>query len=41
MSRSGYTDDCDESELNLYRGSVMRATRGKRGQEFFKALVAA
>ncbi len=39
MSRSGYSDDCEN--LNLYRGTVERATRGKRGQRFFRDLVAA
>ncbi len=36
MSRSGYDDDCDN--LGLYRGQVASATRGKRGQAFFKEL---
>jgi len=33
MSRSGYTDDYDDSDypLALYRGSVTRAINGKRG----------
>jgi hypothetical protein len=31
MSRSGYVDD-DDDYINLYRGSVNRAIRGKRGQ---------
>jgi hypothetical protein len=41
VSRSGYSDDYDgeAAALNLYRGTVLRATKGKRGQEFFKALV--
>lgn len=40
MSRSGYHDDCDDDlALGRYRGVVASATRGKRGQEFFKALV--
>lgn len=44
MSRSGYDEDYDErfpNSLELYRSSVAQATRGKRGQEFFKALVEA
>lgn len=39
MSRSGYTDDCDYP--GVWRGRVASATRGKRGQEFFRALIAA
>jgi hypothetical protein len=30
VSRSGYTEDCNH--LELYRGAVLRAIRGKRGQ---------
>lgn len=37
MSRSGYSDDCDNVEL--WRGSVLRATRGRRGQKFFRDLL--
>lgn len=36
MSRSGYSDDCEF--LNLYRATVERAIRGKRGQAMFIAL---
>ena len=32
MSRSGYSDDCEN--YGLWRGAVMRATSGKRGQAF-------
>lgn len=32
MSRHGYTDDYDEPESYLWRGRVMSAIRGKRGQ---------
>lgn len=39
MSRSGYSDDCEN--LGLWRGTVRRATYGKRGQQFFRELVAA
>lgn len=39
MSRSGYTDDGDG--LNLWRGNIARATKGKRGQKFFRDLLAA
>lgn len=41
MSRSGYSEDYDEPDIWLYRGAVASATRGKRGQDFFKALVGA
>lgn len=41
MSRSGYSDDCDGPELNLWRGAVESAIRGKRGQAFFAELAAA
>ncbi len=42
MSRSGYTDEYDSySELTMYRGQVQSAMRGKRGQKFFRDLVAA
>lgn len=37
MSRSGYSEDCDG--LNLYRGAVESAIRGKRGQAFLRELV--
>lgn len=39
MSRSGYTDDGDN--VAMWRGQVASATRGKRGQRFFRDLVAA
>ena len=41
MSRSGYSDDfgCgDVLELGRYRGQVLSAIRGKRGQRFIKEL---
>ena len=43
MSRSGYVDDYDGDDysLYLYRGTVASAIRGKRGQQFFRDLVAA
>lgn len=42
MSRSGYSEDCDNDwSLIMYRGSVRSAMRGKRGQAFFRDLVAA
>ena len=39
MSRSGYSDDCDG--IQLWRANVERAIKGKKGQEFFKELLAA
>jgi hypothetical protein len=39
MSRSGYSEDCEN--LNLYRGSVERAIKGKRGQSFLREMAAA
>lgn len=42
MSRSGYTDyDDGDYPVALYRGTVASATRGKRGQRFYKELLAA
>ena len=42
MSRSGYVDDYDvDGNINLYRASVERALRGKRGQRFLREMVAA
>lgn len=41
MSRSGYSDDCDGAELNLWRGAVNRAAKGKRGQAFLREALAA
>jgi len=39
MSRSGYTDDCEN--MGLWRGSVERAIRGKRGQAFLREMLTA
>ncbi len=36
MSRSGYSEDCDN--LDLYRGTVERSIAGKRGQAFLRKL---
>lgn len=41
MGRSGYSDEHEESELNLYLCAVESAIRGKRGQQFFRDLIAA
>lgn len=41
MSRSGYSDDLDSAELNLWRGAVERSIRGKRGQAFLRAMATA
>lgn len=39
MSRSGYSDDCEN--LNLWRANVDRTIAGKRGQAFLRELVTA
>jgi hypothetical protein len=42
MSRSGYNDDCDDMWAHIrWRGAVASAVRGKRGQAFFRELLAA
>ncbi len=42
MSRSGYVDDYDDQgALNLYRGTVARSIRGKRGQKLLREMAAA
>ncbi|KVO11736.1 hypothetical protein [Burkholderia ubonensis] len=42
MSRSGYSDDCDDQlSLILWRGAVKSAIRGKRGQDALRELAAA
>ncbi len=41
MSRSGYSDDCDQWDLIRWRGAVASALRGKRGQNFLKEMLAA
>lgn len=41
MSRSGYSDDLDVLDLGRWRAIIRSATKGKRGQAFFKALVEA
>lgn len=39
MSRSGYSDDCEN--LELYRQAVSLAIRGKRGQKLLREMAAA
>lgn len=39
MSRSGYSDDCEN--VQLWRANVDRAIHGKAGQSLFKELLAA
>jgi len=34
MSRSGYSDDCENWSLICWRGAVTSALKGKRGQAF-------
>lgn len=42
MSRSGYSEDCENGwALIRWRGAVNSAIKGKRGQAFFKELLAA
>jgi hypothetical protein len=41
VSRSGYSDDCEQWELILWRGAVNSALRGKRGQAFLREMLAA
>jgi hypothetical protein len=42
MSRSGYSDDLGDSlQAGHWRAVIASATRGKRGQRFFRELVAA
>lgn len=42
MSRSGYSEDCDDDLLmGRWRGMVASATRGARGQKLFKDLAQA
>lgn len=43
MGRHGYNEDCYEDHLQLgrWRGVIASATRGKRGQAFFRDLVEA
>ena len=42
MGRSGYSEDNDDPlELGRWRGQIASATRGKRGQRFFRELITA
>lgn len=41
MSRSGYSEDLDNNQLNVWRGQVASAIRGKRGQMFLLEMLAA
>ncbi len=42
MSRSGYTDDCDDNlAAGRWRAAVKSATQGKRGQALLRELLAA
>ena len=41
MSRSAYTDDLDNWDLIRWRGQVVAAIRGKRGQKLLAELAAA
>lgn len=39
MSRSGYEDDIDSRDLNIWRGAVNSAIKGKRGQAFLREML--
>ncbi len=41
MTRSGYSDECDGWELEMWRGAVRSAIRGKRRQAFLREMVTA
>ena len=41
MSRSGYSEDCDNDNGALYRGAVVSAVKGKRGRALLLELAAA
>jgi|SRR5579871_446217 len=41
MSRSGYSDDCEQWDLIRWRGAVKSAIKGRRGQAFLKEMLAA
>lgn len=41
MSRSGYHDDFNDWSLICWRGAVVSALRGKRGQAFLKEMLVA
>ena len=41
MSRANYSEDLDQWDFIRWRGQVARATRGKRGQQFLRDLLAA
>lgn len=41
MSRSGYSDDCEQWDLIRWRGAVNSAIKGRRGQAFLKEMLAA
>lgn len=39
MSRSGYSEECQGGEFNLWRGAVTAALYGKRGQAFLREML--
>lgn len=41
MSRSGYSDDCDDNSCWLWMGAVKRAINGKRGQAALRGILEA
>jgi hypothetical protein len=41
MSRSGYSEECENWDLIRWRGAVKSAIKGKRGQQLLRELLAA
>jgi hypothetical protein len=41
MSRSCYSEDLDQWQAIMWRGAVVSAIRGKRGQEFLREMLSA
>lgn len=41
MTRSGYSDDCEQWSLIRWRGAVASSLRGERGQAFLKEMIVA
>lgn len=41
MSRSGYSDECDQWQLICWRGAVASALKGNRGQAFLREMITA
>jgi len=41
MTRSGYSDDCEQWSLIRWRGAVASSLRGERGQAFLREMIEA